>query len=435
MLVELAGAICGFLGSPLFGGSGQVFSIGGPEVLRQVWLPNGAHLSMLHTINLRYTFARADEGSTRTEALRALGRACGYMFREAGRADEVSVIDASQGLREAFTFPVDDIRGQHLGLLTTYLRGSSDPSSLKKEVKIAERQPISPTLDPALERDELAPLVDDYNSAHREGDVASSKKLGAAIGEVLADEIARRLSLTLEAARILRNDARPVNPGVGDLVRGSLDTKRREYLNLEQAIAGGENAWGAPSAETDRQAKSAARRFIRMAGGEEARTRALLMNDREMIDDAIAAGDGIRGTVVNIERRIPQGKKRAATFWVVEIPLSAPFRLKVDAELRTIDEVPPGGYIEAIKFQGQARLVSVCMNKRSSGTPPDHESFRGKTVTLLPLPGMFVESKLRNLGREPGPGAWATGNGGVRPTPDTSYDGDPLEEIESLRKA
>lgn len=435
MLTQLSGALCGFLGSPLFKGDGADFNPPDVETLRQVWLPNAAHLSMLHVINLRYTFARADEGSARTEALRALGRACGYLFREAGRVDEVGVIDASQALREAFTFPVDDIRGQHLGLLIAYLKQAEERESLEEAVEAVERQPVSPTLDPALERDDLSSLVDAYNSLARDEKVAKAEGVGGEIREILSEEIARRLNLTLEAARILRSDERPVNTGVDELVAQSISTKVWEYLDLEEAIAGGNPTYGPPSAETDRQAKGAARRFIRMAGADEIRTGALLLNDREMVEEAIAAGDGIRGTVVDIQRRVPEGKKRSSKFWIIEVPLSSPFRLKVDAQVRSVDEDPPGGYVESIEIDGQVRRISVCMNMRGTGVAADSEFFRDRTVTMVPKPGSFAVSKLRNLGRDPGPGAWASRDGAIRPASERSYKGDPLDEIAALRKA
>lgn len=434
MLVKLAGALCGFLGSPLFPGASAVLSPEDPGSLKQVWLPNAAHLGMLHLINLRYTFARADEGSSRTEALKALGRVCGYLFREAARADEVGVVDASQAMRSAFTFPVDDIRGQHLGLLTSYLVPDSTPEEIAEAVRIAEKLPVSPTLDPVLERDDLEPLVDQFNSANREGSPQESERVGAAIREVLVPEVTRRLDLTLGAANILRSDTRPVNAGIDQLVDKSISTREYEYLRLEAALAEGSAAWSPASAETDRMAKSAARRYIRMAGADENRAGALLLNDRELVEEAISAGDGIRGEVVGIEYRKPLEKSQRKTFWIIQVPLALPFRLKVDAQVLTIDEDPPGGYIESVETSDGNRLVSVCMNKKSAGVQPSSESFRGRQVTLMPESGSFAVSKLKNLARPNGPGAWASREAGIRPARGDRYTGDPLDEIASLRK-
>ena len=59
--------------------------------LRQVWLPNPAHVEMLHLLNYAYTFAgRGDDEEPedkpeRIVRLNALGRAAGWAFRESRR--------------------------------------------------------------------------------------------------------------------------------------------------------------------------------------------------------------------------------------------------------------------------------------------------------------------------------------------------------------
>jgi hypothetical protein len=430
MLAELAEVVCGFLGSPLFRGEDDEFS--GAE-MSQVWLPNAAHLSMLHLLNLRYTFARADEGSARTQSLKALGRACGYMFREASRADEVGVVDAGRALRDAYTFPVDEVRGQHLGLLVAYLEEGHSPEELAVKAEAAEGLSVSTTLDPELERSELQPLVERFNSAVKGGKSHAIEESRARIDGILRAEVGRRLELTLQAAGIIRRDPRESNPGTEVFVAESVNARTWQYLNFESAIAQGDDDWPPPSAETDRGRSSAARRFIRMVAANDSRASTLLPHDEELIEEAIAAGDGIRGRVVKVERRVPEGKSRRAPFWEIETSLTLPLRLKVGSDMGTLNLDPGGGYIESIEQRDGVRIVTVCMNKRSSGAPAYSSYFMDREVVLLPTQSDFAGKKIGLLKREPGPGSWLARGDGARPAKSPPYEGDPLDEIAALR--
>src|SRR5437879_4663342 len=94
-------------------------SAAGIGVVRQVWLPNLTHLDMLHHLAYAYTFTKW--GEDKRERLNALGRACGWLFREAQRPGEQHVIVATEALRSAYTFPAEDVRQGHLGFLLAWL--------------------------------------------------------------------------------------------------------------------------------------------------------------------------------------------------------------------------------------------------------------------------------------------------------------------------
>ncbi|MXW42055.1 MAG: hypothetical protein F4138_03190 [Acidimicrobiia bacterium] len=73
------------------------------DELRQVWIPNGQHLAMLHQMN--YAYSHTSFGGVNQEILQALGRLAGWMFRDTSRTGHQHVIDASQALARAFVFP------------------------------------------------------------------------------------------------------------------------------------------------------------------------------------------------------------------------------------------------------------------------------------------------------------------------------------------
>lgn len=90
-----------------------------PSVLRQVWLPNGQHLAMLHQLN--YTYSQTRFGGINQDILRALGRLAGWMFRDSFRTGAQHVINASAALGEAYVFPTQEVRTAHLGYQLAWL--------------------------------------------------------------------------------------------------------------------------------------------------------------------------------------------------------------------------------------------------------------------------------------------------------------------------
>ena len=105
--------------------------------LRQLWVPNPSHVSMLHLLSYRYTFARRGEPA-RMAMLNALGRAAGWAFAEAQRAGQASVIDATAALRGAFEFPADDLRQHHLGFLLALLEDAPSRAERFQRAEQAE---------------------------------------------------------------------------------------------------------------------------------------------------------------------------------------------------------------------------------------------------------------------------------------------------------
>ena len=97
-----------------------------PELgdLRQVWLPNGQHVAMLH--QLSYTYSQTKFGGDNQEILRALGRVAGWMFRDTSRVGNQHVVSASQILGDSYVFPAQDARTAHLGYQLAWLTTQGD---------------------------------------------------------------------------------------------------------------------------------------------------------------------------------------------------------------------------------------------------------------------------------------------------------------------
>ena len=301
--------------------------------LRQVWLPNPAHVEMLHLLNYTYTFAgRGDDEEPedkpeRTVRLNALGRAAGWAFREAQRAGQVSIMDATAALRDAYTFPADDLRQQHLGFLLAWLRTEGGRLEREAAAERAERASISTSLDPSLERDQLEPLVEAYRDARSQNGRRAMSTAENQIEELVAKELVRRLDLTGEAIAHLRSERRKTNPGVSELARLSRDEFVYGYLRGERPRPDGRAPF-VPSPETDRHIAGAASEYLKHVYSAELQAGALIHHDSELQAEAIACrrrisrdgcrgrrpcSGGIQGQEAGVDRGLRRGRSDATT--------------------------------------------------------------------------------------------------------------------------
>jgi hypothetical protein len=409
--------------------------------LRQVWVPNGSHVAMLHMLNLRYTFAQAGDPG-RAEVLRDLGRLSGFLFREAARAGESTVIDATAALREAFTFPADDLRQQHLGFLLALLETPGDRDERFAAAEEAEQQSISTSLDPRVEADDLEPHVSAVATARREEREPSAANLKA-IREALEGELRRRLELTLRTAELLRADARPMNRGAVELAAKSMEQLRRDYIFTEERLLEGE--WGVAGPETDRDARTGARRYQLLNGADEAARHALVHDDAELQDDAIASGDAVRGTIVAVEDR-SQKKRATIPVWTVESSAAAATRLRKGSGVCVAGMSGRSGRVLEVERDGDLRrFVVEITGWKMAPNPARHPEFagvaaaadpcwEGTTVTLLPSGSAgFGALKAKRVRPAEGPGAWLTHGTGAPPRRRRRGRRDVLAEIEQLR--
>lgn len=297
------------------------------DQLRQVWLPNGQHLAMLHQMS--YTYSQTKFGGSNQEILKALGRLAGWVFREASRTGSQHVIDASRALNEAYVFPAQTVRTAHLGYELAWLEGGEREERIEAATG-AESHTVSPTLDPSLERRPLADLVESWNEGRRDGKDVTS--LAHDIAAILEPELERRWKLTEAAYSHLVGCGRPVNPGVERLV----DEARDEFWYQHQRVELKHNdpSLGpayVPHPETDFHGSSAASRYLLNAAADEAYIGRLIHYDAELLDEALSDGRALVGSVSAVS---DIGEGRATRpMWLVDIDASLPNRLRENGRL------------------------------------------------------------------------------------------------------
>jgi hypothetical protein len=382
----------------------------------QLWVPNDSHLEMLHHLAYAYTFTKFGE-LARWQRLRMLGRACGWLFRESRRPGQTVAMSASQGLTIAHTFPVETIRQGHLGFLLAWLRAKGSADARAAAAAEAEALPVSTSLNPALERDELLPYVEMFNEARGSGNTVRQERAKRRIDKVLIEELKRRFTLTEEAIEILRADRRRENNGMQVLERESMNEHRLQYRRLERNQDDAEDGPAfTPSPETDRYPAAAASRFYVHEASQEQLDTLLVHDDRELQAQLVASGEAIAGTIIDVS---DEGKgRKTRPIWVVESRGELPIRVREDSELcvvglparrvrvREITKTADQRYQFELAVTG---LPTVPRGNDGSVLPAASPKLKRRKVVLVkPSMDQIARRKSGMIWKRDVPGAWLT---------------------------
>lgn len=389
-----------------------------PEDLpyRQLWLPNATHLEMLHYLEYAYAFAKWGPPA-RSKLLRGVGRLSGWLFREAHRPGQQTVMVATDVLRNMFVFPSDPIREAHLGYLLAWMNTKGKRDTRMAAAGTAETLSMATTLNPALERDLLDGLVEKWNDA-KEKQPRSALKVAQKIGATLIPELERRFNLTA-AARQALIDA-PWETNLGTLALRNESRSEHWYQYVRMAQKQNEDLDGpafVPSPETDRYPAAAASRYFVAQGSDELRLSALIHHDTILQEEAIGAGDAIEGTIIDVWDE-GEGKKTAPV-WRLECQHSGTLRIREGTDLcvgglpsRTVS-------IRALEWAApdvvvlEVEVIGLKTTPRNNIDPAIKaavdRSYRGKTITLLPISRSFLSrKKMQKVWNAKVPGGWLT---------------------------
>jgi hypothetical protein len=394
----------------------QIYTSDQTRPLRQIWLPNASHVDMLHHMAYAYTFARKGDPE-RISLLNALGRAAGWLFREFNRPGQMTVMAASEALKESFTFPSEDIRQGHLGYLLAWLETQGGRENRLAAAAKAEEQSISTTLNPAIERDTLDDLVETYRVADREGKTTTAKRVATEIEVLLEAELLRRFELTVRAIKYLRKDDRPDNAGIDELLKDGFASHWFEYMRTERSLSDDPSAKVfIPSPETDRQPTYAAENYFRQQESEDRREMLLLEDDLEMQAEACAVGDAIHG---KINRVWDEGTgKRTVPVWEVVSDGELATKIRKNQQMFVAGLRKRKGRVRGVAlragktvFEVEITSLTTVPNSNPGGRIPRASSplLKGATVTLLAGALEGIQRLKRSKLREPAaPGAWLT---------------------------
>jgi len=400
--------------------------------LRQVWVPNGQHVAMLHQLN--YLYSQTKFGGANNELLRALGRIAGWLFRESTRIGHQHIIDASVALAEAFAFPAQTVRLAHLGYQLAWLETEGGREDRITASSDAELLTVSPTMDPQLEEDELEGRVGRWQSARREG--RDDSAVAAEIATVLGEELRRRWELTANAHALLEGDARDINPGVADLVDEAHGEFWYQLQRIELGLADpSQGPAFTAHPETDFHGSAAASRYLIHEAADEAYIGHLIHDDVELFEEAIDEGNAIRLTVRSVR---DEGSGRTVIpVWETEAPVDTITRLREGSRILplgmplmkvTVREVQQTETAHVLVLEWGAGKTS---SLRGVAKPVD-PVWQGQNVAFVVSDAADLTRRrsMRVWSAAKGPGAWLTH--GYTPPPiqigDTANDADLLRD-------
>lgn len=380
--------------------------------LRQVWLPNGQHIAMLH--QLSYTYSQTRFGGENQQILRALGRISGWMFRDTARIGNQHVVSASQILGDSYVFPAQDARTAHLGYQVAWLTADGDRAAKLAAATAAEGLTVSPTMDPALERDHLSDLVDRRQQDRRE--VRDVRVQEREIATILRGELLRRWQLVERAYDLMAGSGRLVNGGVGPLVAQAHAEfwfqHQRIELRLNDPTQG--PAFVAHP-ETDFHGSAAASRYLIHSAADEAYVGYLIHDDPALFREALADGRAFESRVVRV---YDAGSGRTTTpRWVVRLDPTVPHRLRETA--RVTPHGSRGHEATIIEIDAAETDLLVTLEWTGMKTKPLHGPLMAKPAddAWEGVDVAFVQSDAASLTERrsqrvwsaaKGPGAWLT---------------------------
>ena len=381
---------------------------------RQLWVPGPTHVDMLHLLDYRFSRASArDEAFARD--LSALGRACGWLFRESTRPGQVRVLDATTRLRDAFAIPAEDIRQAHLGFLLAWLEGPGPREARVEAARLAEAESVGVTMSPDVERDRLEKLVTRWNASRGNADDAA--RIAEEIHGVLAPELLRRFRLVERSIRVLE-DARPPNPCLDEVLKLASEEHEFQYWNTEAKAAAPVTDPDAPRffgghPETDFLPTQAAARFFAHAHASEITAAELVHGDAHLVKTAIEAGNAVAGTITRVTN---EGSKRSSIpVWTVVSPADGVLRLREDSTVCVIGMRKRTGRVRSLVTEGGARTFTIEIEgwklaRPKEGIPSaDAPSLEGSQVILVDSGVVGISRrKSMKVWDASGPGAWLT---------------------------
>jgi len=392
----------------------------GIEDLQQVWVPNGQHLAMFH--QLAYAYSQTKFGGSDRQLLNSLGRLSGWLFRDSSRRGSQHIVDASAALREAFSFPAEDARQAHLGFLLAWLTTAGTRDDRIRAAGTAELSSVSPTMNPALERDQLALLLEERRESLGNGESASAQE--DQIANVLHEELLRRWLLCSDAYEFIRNTDRKLNPGVDDLVSDSLKEFFWQCQAQEIKIANPDEGKTpfVSHPETDFHGSSAASRYLTFAAADEKYLNTLIHDDAELFSDAVADGRAVRGTVVAV-RDEGEGRKTTPA-WTVRMDAETGHRIREGGRV-----VPIGSRKHWATVTGLTQTeIETTVHLEWDGnktkpittgieSKPADPAWVGEEVSLVAADGSDITSwrSRRVWAAKDGPGAWLTHGSATAP--------------------
>ena len=232
------------------------------------------------------------------------------------------------------------------------------------------------------------------------------------------------MKLTEQALRQLQMDGRRVNAGVNRLVEETVQEQWYQYTRLELKLDSSDDGPAFfPSVETDRNASAAASRYFVHNSSADLLEGLLVHDDAELLAEAVATGDAIRGVIVHVSDDAPPhtGRGRAPTrpVWLIRDEADRQLRLRTGSEvcvvgvrgrtgrIRSFRDTDDGALEIEVEIQGwKTRRADLPSPQDRS---PNDPSLVGCKIGLIKttLDGLSRRKSFKVWNKR-GPGSWLT---------------------------
>jgi len=299
MMIEVGRLVLAHFGHPSY--APDVDDAMSVYEFRQLWVPGTSHLELLHSI--AFAYARTTWERPDVDVLRALGNLANCLFVDSQRPGQQTVVVAPTALTTAFDFPSAPVRQAHLGHLLGWMGKEKSRDSRLRAATEAEKASVAASLDPDFERAELEPRVERWNSVPRDQRVAKGKKVAREIHASISEQLLHRHSLVVTTIERLRRDPRGANDGLSDLVRIGTEKFGRlwwDQVFRERSSDPSERPYW-PGLRGDVNARQAAFAYQQRVAAARQATHSLVHGDRELQEEELRRGHGVRAKVVAVE--------------------------------------------------------------------------------------------------------------------------------------
>jgi hypothetical protein len=327
----------------------------------QIWVSSAGAAALLDTLGDRLRFNRENA------KVKRFGELLSYATERFPIEGQQALVTATGVLRMHFATGQQEGEDEHLGALLTWMRPPAGRNVLAA-VAAAEDVPMGVKTDPDFDRDQLEPVVSDYNEARkRKAPVPELRMRASRIESLLTPVVQRIYEATQRAgALLLEERLEPI---------AHLDgLESREAEEFRSFMASRNAGHFMPVRDTP---KAAAFRLASREDAAEGARAALLYSDRVHFERERLAGRILSGTVEN-PVRLHHGPRRFEFRFTV-VTDQRVLHVRRRDELHLLTDARMKVVVTDVRRDGRTTRVSVLMLKgvRAVGLP-----MRGQAVAL-----------------------------------------------------
>lgn len=384
-----------------------------PEDMPQLWLADGANLSMLHNLGFAYF---SDKVGDNQDKLAAMSRLFNFLYEHSTVTGHQLVVNATELLNNFYVLPSEEHFSSNLASSLAWINSASGIDQSRIAAIRALDQAQGVTLDRDAENTLYAPLASIPES------MPTPDSMVKMVRQLIEPQLTTRWRLLKEAWQVANADARQENTQVETMVVDSLVAFRRDFQSLE-LVEQAREPQPPRHPLTDNDSTRGALFYLRALEADDKFITHMVHDDAELLGDLFYDGSAFMGEVIEIGPGDSPGE------WLWRVKLNEKFgRLlkKREAESYcligqvTNPTIAISGFEKETEPDGSASSWVVDMTwskanamKFSFSTHSDvniSDTWKGQTLVFVPSFAENLHRDAQNVVEKSAtrPGAWLT---------------------------